>query len=368
MSVPVVLYCLLQSATALHFWPLSDIFKSGYDNNHAHIVDSYYWNVLMRLGNPAVYNLFGQPKISWDELIGKLRHKAGNFFPTHPFELVDVSLLKDEPSERELIHLEWETFAKRPSWDRFLHWPTYGVEVSDFKSVCARRALSCPETMQPEHMTKAARLMLAADHWQWDTNHFEERVQALHALLTDTTGSRPKVIFFHGNHGCDRTGALFAAYALRYRNRSLTEAIAENELIDRQHMSYKHQVAAQWYCEYLVSRGLYTRDYDCGNCKPFRCYDSGEPWKYLNSENLGIIFFVLGFIVLLLSGLPKGAAILSTVLVGWVGKFRCEPAIMPTPSIDDTPPPPIRNLTTPPPLGNIWRTRSREEDYMPLSA
>ena len=79
----------------------------------------------------------------------------------------------------------------------------------------------------------------------------------------------------------------------------MTEAIAENELIARRHMSYTHQMAVQWYCESLVYQGIYTRGYDCGNCGPYRCWDTGDPWELEDFVNLFAkntktkIFFIL---------------------------------------------------------------------------
>lgn len=361
-----VIGCSFDFGAALHFWTLADIFAAQRSLTQAHIVDSQGYNVLMRLGNPAVYSFLNGPNFSFPELTSLLSQKAGNFFPGGPFQLVDVSLL-GKPSEKEFVELEWKTFASRPL-DQLLHWPVHGVMVEDFQRACKSRGVKCPDTMQPGHMSKKDRFKLGKDHKQWDMDHFEEHVQALHALVTDQ-GSTPKVVFFHSIDGCDRTGALFAAYALRYRNRSLTEAIAENELIAKRHMSYRHQVAAQWYCEYLIAQGLYTHGYDCGNCAPYRCFDSGDPRSFFDSESVWKNMFLLGTVALLLSRLRKPARQFFSKTCS-TGKLPEDLGQASTPATPGTTPPTKAPPSTPPPVSGMWRRRDSymEDDYMLLSA
>jgi len=358
-----VICCSLPSVGSCHFTALADILHGSL--SHPHIVDSEHYNVLMRLGNPAVYNLLGSPSVSLLELTATLREKAGLFYPAQSYDLVDVSLL-GKPSEQDFVEIERRTFGKQ-----LIHWPTHGVLLDNFQKSCSSRGLQCPDTMQPAHMSRETRFKLARDHQQWDGDQLEERVQTLHALLQERD-AKPKVILFHDMDGCDRTGALHAAYALRFRNRSLTEAIAENELIARRHMSYRHQVAAQWYCEYLVSRGLYWRGYDCGNCAPYRCGESDEQW---NMGHLCGLVAMLGTIAMLVAALWRAQTIPYCM-----GKARSLSCVTPPQERcyvrsstgqgepDTTPPPPRLLTTTPPVLRGIWRRRQTHEDYLLLSA
>jgi len=368
-----VLCCLIDCASALHFWTMADIKQLQHSLMHPHIVDTSDFSVLMRVGNPAVYNLLDGPSISLPALKKSLNKTAGNFFPTRPYELVDVSLL-NEPAEQDFIEIERRTFG-----DQFIHWPSHGMLLEDMENACSWLGLSCPNTMQPGEMSSHVRFHLGRTHQQWDPDHLEERVQTLHTLLYEK-GPKPRVIFFHGISGCDRTGALFAAYALRYRNRSLTEAIAENELIARRHMSYKHQVATQWYCEYLVSQNLYFRGYDCGNCAPYQCSDGGEAWDIPGKKRVWIMALMFGIIALLPSALWRGAMRLLSATQGRVEKvgscrsYRREPT---TPLLSTCfdrlyadpfkTPPPMRQPASPPGLLSIWRRRRRpDEEYMLL--
>eukprot|EP00747_Dinoflagellata_sp_TGD_P030397 gnl/TRDRNA2_/TRDRNA2_134595_c1_seq1.p1 gnl/TRDRNA2_/TRDRNA2_134595_c1~~gnl/TRDRNA2_/TRDRNA2_134595_c1_seq1.p1 ORF type:complete len:210 (+),score=20.75 gnl/TRDRNA2_/TRDRNA2_134595_c1_seq1:78-632(+) len=147
--------------------------------------------------------------------------------------------------------------------------------------------------MQPRDLDAATRRGVADSFEEWDADSLNMRVRTLRELLDGS----PRVIFFHCLCGCDRTGALFAAYAMRYLNMSLTEAIAENELVAGRHMYYNFQISAQWYCENLRARGLYAWD-DCGNCEPFRCFDTGAPWDPMLLADLKLLAFVLAVLLL----------------------------------------------------------------------
>jgi len=372
MFFSIVLCGLLSSARATwNFLSAANLFSQV--SLEPHIVDSKSYNVLFRLGDPTSYSIFVGPRLSLPSITSRLSKKAGNFFPAPPFELVDVSLMS-RPSEQGYVEVERREIEKRPWSAQFLHWPIYGILHSDFQEACTHRGFSyCPDTMQPDHMSPEARSRLAEEHESWDRNQFEVRVQKLHALLEEV-GPIPKVVFFHGLDGCDRTGALFAAYALRFRNRSLTEAIAENELIAGRHMAYEHQVAAQWYCEYLVARGLYERGYDCGNCGPFRCHDGGTSYVPMTKE-FWFLFSLICVVAVMLSVIKRS----TKAIASWKGKHHdtqasascCSksPCWGITQSQCVTPPTPAPSpISTPPPVKNLWRRPCTDEDYMLLAA
>jgi hypothetical protein len=361
----------LNAVAAFHIWTFSDLMQLPYSLSNPHIVDSWRYNVLMRLGNTASYDIFRGPYLSLPALASILRQKAGNFFPSHSYELVDVSLLHGK-NHQDIFSIERKTIALDPFGGRLIHWPSHGIQLDYFQSVCERFGLECPSTMQPDHMSHPARLQLARHHHQWDPDQLDARVQALHALLMNSsTGpdGRHRVIIFHGMGGCDSTGALHAAYALRYRNRSLTEAMAENELIARRHIQYKHQVAAQWYCEYLVSRGLYSHGYDCDNCYPYRCLDDGDPW---DSESMYMFLAVVAAAITLLlvcwrCVFPNIFMHSTGVKQGWHLSASRRPLLfLGGPCAT---PEPSSPLSTPPPMIGIWRRRRGPEDeYALLSA
>jgi len=270
----LLICCLVLRTAAIYPWTLKDFEQLRFSLVHPHFVDGLGPNVLMRMGNPAVYSALGGPTISMPALTQNLHGASGEIYPDHNYDLIDVSLM--HPLEGGILDAEKQAFSSFA--DQFVHWPTIrrGSFSRDFDAACRERGMTCSDAMQPAHIRREDRHRLAADFEEWDTTGFEKRVTALRAMLEEK-GARPRVIFMHSMRGSDRVGSLFAAYAMRYKNMSLTEAIAANELIARRHMSYEHQVAAQWYCEHLAAKKLYPRGYDCGNCSPFRCWDSGAP-------------------------------------------------------------------------------------------
>lgn len=229
-----------------------------FDRPHggARLVDAIGENLLMRIGWPI-----GPMAAARKSLEAELRFAAGSRFPKKPFELIDVSLLSDHSS----IALEHSVFS-----EHFRSFPSFNYEHFDqlFAKACATRQSDrfegCPTSMQPGLLGPRVRSRLAADFEQWEGDALEERVLALRALL-EQRGPVARVIFFHCGCGCDRTGEMFAAYAMRYLNMSLTDAWVENVQVAGRSLVYSMQVASQWYCEYLAGRGLYSYD-DCGTC------------------------------------------------------------------------------------------------------
>jgi len=249
-------------------WSISDFAGWYFSLGHVCVVDVVGQNILMRMGNPTVYGLHG-PVLSHTWLQEALKSAGGTLFPSGDIEVVDVTLLT---KEQRVIRAEEQGFQSS-----LVQWPMVGVTPDIFAGACDERDLPCPSSRQPGRLVPAVRQRLAADFQQWDRDELESRVVALRSILEGHgKDGAARVVFFHCLCGCDRTGQLFAAYAMRYRNMSLTEALAENELVAGRHMYYQFQAGAQWYCENLRTRGLYDHN-DCDNCGPYRCHDTGIP-------------------------------------------------------------------------------------------
>eukprot|EP00411_Alexandrium_monilatum_P029825 CAMPEP_0175367364 /NCGR_PEP_ID=MMETSP0095-20121207/19625_1 /TAXON_ID=311494 /ORGANISM="Alexandrium monilatum, Strain CCMP3105" /LENGTH=334 /DNA_ID=CAMNT_0016665421 /DNA_START=37 /DNA_END=1040 /DNA_ORIENTATION=+ len=235
------------------FWAAADFPGWYFSLRNAHVVDLAGKNLLMRTGNPAVYSVHG-PAISYSALEQALTRAAGSLFPAGPVDFVDVTLLGEK--EARIVNVEHEGFGSN-----LVSWPLTGVRPDSFSAACDIRGLSCPASMQPAELAPHARQRLAADFVHWDTDDLDRRVVELRQILeAPGKNGAPRVVFFHCLCGCDRTGELSAAYAMRYRNMSLTQALAENELVAGRHMYYNFQVASHWYCESLRARGLYAHD------------------------------------------------------------------------------------------------------------
>mmetsp|Transcript_71117 Transcript_71117/g.154574 ORF Transcript_71117/g.154574 Transcript_71117/m.154574 type:complete len:344 (-) Transcript_71117:407-1438(-) len=186
---------------------------------------------------------------------------AGGELP-EDVRLLDISLLG---WEWEQIEVESSFFKAHPEQGKFLHWPLYGLWPDAIAHGCSIAGLepsSCPqETRQPRDVL-GDKTILASTFPQWDSDNLVYRVQQLHQMVQSSNNT---AIFFHCSCGCDRTGELFAAYAMTHLNWTLQDALKHNVEVEGRKMWYQYQVSTQWYCEWLQSEGLYHHD-DCSLC------------------------------------------------------------------------------------------------------
>lgn len=237
--------------------------------------------------------------------------------PVLPQEVrfVDINLLSNE---KGLIKAETDFFDDNPSLGSFINWPLDGLSPTHILKACDNASVSgsnaqveatgpvgglvstsdqilavCRDlrssgfasTLQPRD-AGAHRHKLAASFQQWDTDHLVVHVEELHRLV-HRDELHPRAIFFHCVCGCDRTGQMFAAYAITHLNWTLQEALEHNSKVIGRPMLYENQISVQWYCEWLHSRGRYPHN-DCGHCGGIvPCADPGYivdpfmPWLEL---------------------------------------------------------------------------------------
>jgi len=182
--------------------------------------------------------------------------------------LLDINLLQTmDEGDQMYINLESKFFAQRSDEGDFVLWPMNGVQSADMVRGCQEAGLAneaCPTlTRQPRDVASAAHLgRLAATFPSWDPDSLDQRVEELHRLVHS---QKDTAIFFHCSCGCDRTGQLFASYAIRHLNWTVHTALKHNTALAGRAMWYEHQVSVQWYCEWLRSTGHYLHD-DCRTC------------------------------------------------------------------------------------------------------
>jgi len=179
--------------------------------------------------------------------------------------LVDISLLT---REAYAIGVETQFFQGQDMPNEFIHLPMYGVRPHHFSHVCGD-AHECKDR-QPRDLNDTRRHEIAARFNHWDEDDTVERMQRVTEMVQN---GPPRIYFFHCLCGCDRTGAFFIQYSMT-RNASLSfiDLLHESIATSGRALYYQYQVSAQWYCEYLRTIGVYSRD-DCGACdgKKFRC-------------------------------------------------------------------------------------------------
>mmetsp|Transcript_2326 Transcript_2326/g.5475 ORF Transcript_2326/g.5475 Transcript_2326/m.5475 type:complete len:278 (+) Transcript_2326:43-876(+) len=228
-------------------------------------------NFLFRTGTPSdLFSAIDMPGLKRD--FGEEAKKAGLKLPDD-FYLIDLCLWT---SEYEDIAKEAKWFSDHKDRGEFHWWPMWGVSQEYVDAGCKLNNIThCATNMQPGTMSPEDEKVMALSYPQWANDTADQigsRMAMVNAWL-HTPADKPRVIFGHCTCGCDRTGEFFAAYMLQYQNKSFVEAMTIDESVPKRHIGYSHQVAAQWYCNYLRLNGNITTD-DCDKCEPFRCSDS----------------------------------------------------------------------------------------------
>lgn len=232
---------------------------------------------LFRSGGPWLFPrglLSGAPAMDTESIrlaLQKASHKAplsgGGIVPM-PWNvrLLDINLLQTDRADATFIELESDFFAQRREQGDFVLWPMNGVQPFTMRSGCQSVGVedaSCQaNTRQLKDFDSASRAKLARSFPSWDPDNMDARVAEMHSLvgkLKDTA------IFFHCSCGCDRTGQLFAAYAITHMNWTVQDAMKHNVAMVGRSTWYEHQASVQWYCEHLKESGRYHHD-DCGVC------------------------------------------------------------------------------------------------------
>jgi len=166
--------------------------------------------------------------------------------------------------------LWWESHSQL---GEVIEFPIGGMRAPTMQAGCQANNISrcANSTNQPSNLSQLDLKTMATTFPNWgDADALNARLATVHSAL-HTAASKPRVMFFHCSCGCDRTGEFYASYAMRYLNKTFTEAMTfDVKLIGRQ-ISYANMVMSQWYCEYLAASDQYGHDSDCGNCEPFRC-------------------------------------------------------------------------------------------------
>jgi len=180
--------------------------------------------------------------------------------------LLDINLLTFD-SDIDYINVESTFFSEHKEEGDFKLWPMNGIMPMDMERGCdwsGLRGSACPvTTRQPSDIGNLTiRNRIASKFPSWDPDHLSKRVEELHGLVHNSENT---AIFFHCSCGCDRTGQLFAAYAIAHLNWTVQEALNHNVAIAGRPLWYEHQISVQWYCEWLRSTGRYLHD-DCSRC------------------------------------------------------------------------------------------------------
>lgn len=178
-------------------------------------------------GSPDLY-------FAKEELVMALKkttaEAAGNLTLPAKLFLYIVSLLDPTlPGEKEALEVETLYFDSHGEEGTVISWPLFGDSTDPFSlnpSERLSKALAL-ESWQPDHLiprTSTLRSIFTAaiDRFYWiDSESLEDApAGAPHAGF---------VVYFHCNHGQDRTGELAAAYNIRYLNKTVEGELEYNK-------------------------------------------------------------------------------------------------------------------------------------------
>lgn len=207
------------------------------DVRRVHLVDqnSTAGNFLFRGASP---NVAHGNQFDIKALRSALYQAASNSGISLPssFEIVDVNLLnlaQGSFDEGETIS-EWSHFNANPSDGEFIFWQTLGTQSNATDP-------SIPSAM---------RKFVANTFPAWTNDDLDTRVYTLKAML-DRPGAQPRVIFFHCDEGCDRTGETAGAYRMRIHGMSWNQVNQLNSQECGRPQMCQWYLMMQWYCLWL---------------------------------------------------------------------------------------------------------------------
>lgn len=238
--------------------------SSGYgpDVWHVRLVDSHGANKLYRGGSPEVSkqaiakkthspqvperNYNASAPFNWTALTEAMERASA--LPK-AFRVVMVNLESLSYGEGGMdgghVAKEWHFFHKNPQKGALMFWRIVGAD-SPYPGVLDE-----------------SRAWLVKNFDMWDSDQMSNRVAQLRTMLMTPT-SLPTMIYIHCDCGCDRTGQIAGAYAMRYLNWTWPQTIEYNNAIepDTPCMECPNYWALNWYCQSLGNRDCSKR-YPC---------------------------------------------------------------------------------------------------------
>jgi hypothetical protein len=202
-------------------------------------------NYLFRGGMPIVNG-----QVAYDELVEtKLpaaAQAAGQTLPPPPYYVIDVSLVQIANGGNDLANsqTEYNYWAGTKEPGQWHYWQIDGEYIDPNCSM-----------LQPAFQKSLVNASLS-----WLPDNLDLRVDQLHSWLQNGVpgNTMPVMIYIHCEGGCDRTGELSGAYALKYLHMNWV-AMNQMNCADCyggcQPFGCGNYYAARWYCYWLETQG-----------------------------------------------------------------------------------------------------------------
>ncbi|HJW95183.1 MAG TPA: hypothetical protein VJ901_16320 [Thermoanaerobaculia bacterium] len=211
---------------------------------NVHYLDSVNGNFLFRGAMPIANGA-----LDYKDLVANLQAVANAHKPkvTLPksFYIADISLVQLQNSgDTNELQTEYAYWAGNKNQGRFVYWETDGYVIDP----------SCPQLFAPA-APKGYRDYLARTADTWLPDKLTARIDQLHAWLMNGMPNEtklPVVLFVHCDGGCDRTGEVSGAYAMKYLKQSWHQINTMNFGDCGGHaFGCGNFITAHWYCFWL---------------------------------------------------------------------------------------------------------------------
>eukprot|EP01138_Halocafeteria_seosinensis_P007391 gb/GECG01007556.1/.p1 GENE.gb/GECG01007556.1/~~gb/GECG01007556.1/.p1 ORF type:complete len:255 (+),score=23.81 gb/GECG01007556.1/:1-765(+) len=221
--------------------------NASLDYKRVHVVDKSQdnRNWLFRGNFPSTHGPNGSYVYGYDVLLQYLHKRAldegGHSLPSN-FELEVISF--DNVFNIPWYWMEVEYFKKHPGAGNLTLWPIVGA------------------VLPPQYVDNQTRKSIVDDpSLLFSIDKLPSRIRVVHDWV-HTVHDVPKVIFWHCDAGCDRTGEVSGAYYVRYQGYNISAALDRDVKDCGREPSYFSRGMLGWYCLYYEN----TTGTDIGNC------------------------------------------------------------------------------------------------------
>jgi hypothetical protein len=175
-----------------------------------------------------------------DTLIRRAKEEFNVDVPSD-FYIIDYSFLYTvlEPFD---LSREKNFFEANPQLGEFRHYPLWG-------------------TLANANLLSESLIKLGLKSGLWNNDKLGDLVAETKRIL-DTKADKPVVVYYHCEHGVDRTGEGSGAYYMTHLQWTYAKTIDYNFNIIPRHMNFENTLELNWYCWHLHYTQGFPNDCD----------------------------------------------------------------------------------------------------------
>ncbi len=244
LTALIPLFCMI-------FYSTNSLASSSYEESKTHIVDkNVQHNVYLFRGNMPLKGERNERTFVYNELSERVNKLTT--LTNDEFYLIDVTLVnKIAPDEKKDLKVEKQFFANYPEKGSMVNHPVFGSLIS-LPEIAKKM-----KGYQQKRQLRSMRFPVFLDKLPKLVTQLNQCVDEKNCLDLDPDYNNPEdkpiVIYMHCEAGTDRTGALSAAYRIRYKDMSLNEAWKLNTIEAGREPHQVSKREAENYCASITS-------------------------------------------------------------------------------------------------------------------